>query len=253
MAFVEVQKEGKIAKLQINRPEALNALNEEVLMELRNAVIKLDDISVAVFTGAGEKAFVAGADIKKMQTMTALQASAFSELGQGVVRLIEDSPFITIAAVNGFALGGGLELALACDLIYAADHSKFGAPETNLGIIPGFGGTVNLYDRVGFQHSMELILSGRTISADEAKRIQLVADVFPKDELMNEVMKRAQNLSQKGIYSMLAAKRLVRGMAAMDRQRAFLLERESFGSLFATGEPTEGMSAFVEKRSPKFN
>lgn len=253
MSVVEVSQKGKIATVTINRPDALNALNQEVLMELRNAIIRLENVSVMVLTGAGEKAFVAGADIKQMQEMTALQATAFSELGQGVIRLIEEAPFISIAAVNGFALGGGLELAMACDLIYASDNSRFGAPETNLGIIPGFGGTVNLYDRIGFHKAMEMILSGKTVLAEEAKRLSLILDIFPKAHLMAEVQKIATELAEKGIYSLLAAKRLVRGMASSDKQRAYLLERESFGSLFATGEPKEGMTAFVEKRKPNFN
>ena len=170
-----------------------------------------------------------------------------------MIQLIEYGPWISIAAVHGFALGGGLELALACDLIYASEKAKFGAPETNLGIIPGFGGTVNLIDRVGFSAAMDWILTGRIVDAKEALDRHLISQMFSSSDFFEQVQKLADQLSNKGLYSMLAAKRLVRQMRAADKQRALLLERESFATLFASGEPQEGMSAFLEKRSPSFD
>lgn len=253
MSLVEAQKDGRVSTIKINREEALNALNQEVLLELRNSIIKIEDSSVVIFTGTGNKAFIAGADIKSMREMNSLQASAFAELGQGVVKMLEEAPFVSIAAVNGFALGGGLEMALACDLIYCSDNARFGAPETNLGIIPGFGGTVNLIHRVGYHHAMEMILRGHLISAQEAKDLGLVLKVYQSDDLMNEVNEIAKVLSEKGTYSLLSARRLVRGMVSLDRTRALQLEKESFASLFASGEPKEGMQAFIEKRQPNFH
>src|SRR5690606_8840676 len=153
---------------------------------------------VVIVTGAGEKAFVAGADIAAMSTMTPLEARAFVGLGQGVMLAIEEAPFITIAAINGYALGGGLELALSCDLIYASDNAKLGLQESGLGIIPGFGGTGKLRERVRFHRAMELILSGRQISAEDARQLGLVLDVFPQKELPSKVDEVALKLSKKG-------------------------------------------------------
>ncbi len=252
MSFVTVEKNDRVATLKITRPDVLNALNAEVLLDLQKAILELEKVHVVVLTGDGSKAFVAGADIKKMAEMTPLQARAFAELGQGVIQLLEQSPFITIAAVNGFALGGGLELALACDLIYASKNARLGAPETNLGIIPGFGGTINLVTRAGFHRAMDLILTGRSITADEALQMGLVLEVFESENFMGKIEEKAQALANKGIHSLLAAKRLVRGAAQWDKERALLVERESFATLFATGEPKEGMTAFVEKRPAKF-
>jgi enoyl-CoA hydratase len=249
---VQIKVENRIATITVDRPKALNALNAEVLMDIRSAFLKLDGIAVAVLTGAGEKAFVAGADVVAMSEMTPLQARAFVELGQGLMQTIEAAPCITIAAVNGFALGGGLELALSCDLIYASDNAKLGLPETNLGIIPGFGGTVRLLHRVGLQRAMEMILTGVPIHAQDAKSSGLVADVFAQAEFMSKVQVIASSLSKKGIMSLLAARRLVRSNAALEMERALLLERETFATLFSTGEPKEGMKAFLEKRQPNF-
>jgi enoyl-CoA hydratase len=252
MAFVSVEKKDHVAKITIDRPKALNALNAEVLHELRNEFIKLEDASVVVITGAGEKAFVAGADIASMSQMGPMEARAFVEMGQGVMQTLEEAPFISIAAVNGFCLGGGLELALSCDLIYGSAQSKYGAPETNLGIVPGFGGTVNLVARAGFHRAMDLILSGRIIGAEDAKACGLILEIFSAADLMPKVDEIAKNLSKKGRLSMLAARRLVKANAYRERDKALLLERETFATLFASGEPREGMQAFLEKREPKF-
>jgi len=252
MSFVSVEKNDRVATLKISRPDALNALNAEVLLDLQKAILELEKVHVVILTGDGPKAFVAGADIKKMSEMTPLQARAFAELGQGVIQLLEQSPFISIAAVNGFALGGGLELAMACDLIYASKNARLGAPETNLGIVPGFGGTVNLVTRAGFHRAMDLILTGRSITADEAFQMGIVLEVLESEGFLGKIQEKAQALANKGIHSLLAAKRLVRGAAQWDKDRALLVERESFATLFATGEPKEGMTAFVEKRPAKF-
>lgn len=252
MSTVKVESKAGVTKLTISRPESLNALNAQVLLDLRKAILEIEKAKVVILTGDGPKAFVAGADIKQMSQMSPIQARTFAELGQGVIQLLEQSPFITIAAVNGFALGGGLELAVACDLIYASSNAKLGAPETNLGIIPGFGGTTNILTRCGFHRAMELILTGKTISAQEAHQMGLVLEVLEPAQLMAKVEEVASLLSKKGIHSLLAAKRLVRGAAQFDKERSLLLERESFATLFGTGEPQEGMAAFVEKREPKF-
>ncbi len=252
MAFIKVNIENRVAVLSIDRSTALNALNSELILELQSAILNLQDCVVAIITGQG-RAFVAGADIASMRDMTPLQGRAFAEMGQGLIQTLEESPCVTVAAVNGFALGGGLELAMACDLIYASEKAKMGLPETNLGIVPGFGGTSSLIHRVGFHRAMEMILRGHTLSAAEAKTVGLVLDVFSEEELMPRVQQIAQALAKKGCLSLLAARRLVRSHATEGRHHQFLLERETFASLFASGEPKEGMAAFLEKREPKFS
>lgn len=252
MSFVKITEDKRVTTITIDRPQALNALNAEVLSQIHAAVLKVNS-PVVIFTGAGPKAFVAGADIAAMAEMNALEARAFVEFGQGVIRAIEEAPFISIAAVNGFALGGGCELAMACDLIYASENAKLGLPETNLGIIPGFGGTVNLTARVGFHRALEMALTGKMVSAAEAKAFGLVLEVYKPDELMPKVNELAEMLSKKGRLSLLAARRLIRGVTFETKDRALLLERESFATLFAGNEPKEGLRAFLEKREPKFN
>lgn len=253
MSFIHCHQEGRVAKITIDREKALNALNQDVLLELRNQLIRLEGVSVVVLTGAGEKSFVAGADIKAMSSMDPLQAAAFAELGQGVVQMLEQAPYVSIAMVNGFALGGGLELALACDLIYASDNARFAAPEINLGIIPGFGGTVNLGKRIGFHRATEMILRGHQIKADLAKEYGLCLEVFSKEELEGQVMKIAKEISEKGTYSLMTARKLSRVASLENQDRAIYLERQSFSGLFASCEPKEGMNAFIEKRAPRFH
>jgi len=252
MSLVNLEKDGAVAWLEINRPDAMNALNEQVLMDLQEAILRLEETRVLVLSGAGGKAFVAGADIKAMQRMRPSEARAFSALGQAVFKLIQDSPFIAIAAVNGFALGGGLELALACDLIYATPRSRFSAPEINLGLVPGFGGTVNLIQRVGFHLAMDMITTGRMISADEAKQRSLILDILSEENWKTEIREKAALIASKGSESLSSAKTLLRSNVSMDRERALQLERDSFAALFDTPEPREGISAFLEKRSPQF-
>lgn len=251
MSFIKVNQEGPIATLTVDRPTALNALNKEVLIELKEVVSKLD-CRVLIITGAGPKAFVAGADIAVMSEMDGNQAREFVELGQSVIKAIDQGSFVSIAAVNGFALGGGCELAMACDLIYASENAKLGLPETNLGIIPGFGGTVNLVQRIGSHRALEMVLTGKMIDAQTAKSFGLVLEVFKAEELIPKVLEIAKAFSKKGKQSILAARSLVKGVGSELKDRAMLHEREKFAALFASGEPREGMKAFLEKREAKF-
>ncbi|TVQ78626.1 MAG: crotonase [Bradymonadales bacterium] len=252
MSLVGVRQEASIAYLEIQRPEALNALNREVLLALQEAILKLESVKVVCLTGSGDKAFVAGADIKAMQKMRPREARAFAALGQGIFRLLQDAPFLSVAGVNGFALGGGLELALACDLIYATPKSKFALPEINLGLVPGFGGTSTLLQRVGFHYAMEMICGGEMISAEEAYRRGLVLDLLSETDWKQDLDQKLRVFAEKGPESLFLARSLVRAHSQTDRDRAQQLERESFGTLFDTGEPQEGMTAFLEKRKPKF-
>jgi enoyl-CoA hydratase len=207
MSFVEVTDEGHVSVLTINRPDKLNALSQEVLGDLSaaiEAVSRKEGVRAAVVTGTG-KAFVAGADIAAMRHMDGAQACGFGALGHGVFSTIEHVRFPVIAAVNGFALGGGCELALACDFIYASTKAKFGQPEVNLGIIPGFGGTQRLPRRVGSAMARELIYTGKMISADEALRIGLANAVFEPDELLPAAMKAALDIATKGPLAVATA------------------------------------------------
>ena len=205
-----------------------------------------------VLTGGGDKSFVAGADIAEMKDLTAEQARRFGALGQAVMTGIEDAPQPWIAAVNGFALGGGCELALACDIRLAADNAKFGQPEINLGITPGFGGTQRLPRNVGDGWAKYLVLSGRHIRAEEALRIGLVQAVYPKDELMTQARKLAEELAGKSPLAMRYCKAAVHAAADTDIVTGQSVERDLFALAFASEDQTEGMSAFLEKRSPEF-
>jgi enoyl-CoA hydratase len=253
-----LSREGDIVFVTINRPAKLNALNEEVLRDLERAALMLgpggdqSGARVVVITGAGGKAFVAGADIAAMIDMTVLQGRAFSELGHRVFDAIERLPMPVIAAVDGFALGGGMELAMACDVIYASDASRFGQPEVGLGVIPGFGGTQRLPRLVGPAKARELIFTGEIIRADEALRIGLVQAVFPKDDFMTAVMKRAGLVVAQAPLAVSQAKRAIDRGLDLPLERACELEQQAFGVLFATEDRREGMSAFVEKRKPVF-
>jgi enoyl-CoA hydratase len=253
-SFVEVTHDGHVSTLTINRPEKLNALSQEVLGDLRAGiedVSRRDDVRAAVITGTG-KAFVAGADIAAMRDMDEAQARGFGALGHEVFSTIEHLGFPVIAAVNGFALGGGCELALACDFIYASTKAKFGQPEVNLGIIPGFGGTQRLPRRVGSAMARELIYTGKMIDAEEARRIGLVNAVFEPDELLGAAAKAAAEIATKGPLAVGAAKRLIRDGVDIPLPQANELERDAFGEGFGTADQTEGMTAFLEKRAPDF-
>ncbi|TYO95256.1 enoyl-CoA hydratase [Geothermobacter ehrlichii] len=255
MAFVELRKENRLGIVTINRPKALNALNTQVLAELEQTLreIAVDDkIGVIIITGAGEKAFVAGADIVEMQNKSAEAASDFARKGQNIFRLIQDLPQPTIAAVNGFALGGGCELAMACDLRLASENARFGQPEVNLGIIPGFGGTQRLPRLIGRARAMELILTGRTIKAEEALELGLVNKVVPSSELLNEAVELAKTILVKGPEAVRRAKSAVNKGLEIDTNTGCELEATLFGLCFAGKEQKEGMAAFLEKRTANF-
>ena len=252
---VEVTREGAVAVVIVSRPEALNALNTRTNEELLAVVRELspaDAVRVVVLTGGGEKAFVAGADIAEMQGFTAEEARRFAALGQEVMSGIAAAPQPWIAAVNGFALGGGCELALACDIRLASEKAKFGQPEISLGITPGFGGTQRLPRSIGVGWAKYLVLSGRHIRADEALRIGLVQAVYAKDELMPQALKLAGELAAKSPLAMRYCKAAVNAAADTDITTGQRIERDLFALAFASEDQGEGMAAFLEKRAPEF-
>jgi enoyl-CoA hydratase len=243
-----------IATITINRPDVLNALNAQVLSELLSAIGEAtgnDEIKVVILTGEG-RAFVAGADISLMMNFGTREGLAFGDLGHGVMLALETMDKPAIAAVNGFALGGGTELALGCDFIYASKKAKFGQPEVSLGIIPGFGGTQRLARTVGMNRARELVYTGEMIDAEEAKRIGLVSEVFEPDELMDKVREKAKLIASKGPCAIAAAKRVMNKGADLALDSAIELEKQAFSALFGTEDQKEGMRAFVEKRKPGF-
>jgi enoyl-CoA hydratase len=248
-------KDQGIATIQFNRPKALNALNRALLGELSlaaDAVVQESDIGALVLTGAGEKSFIAGADIKELAELTALQGKAFSKLGQDVIHKIGRLPIPVIAAVNGYALGGGLEMALACDFIYASESASVGLPETNLGLIPGFGGSQRLARLVGPNRAKELIYTGKTISAEQARSIGLVNEVYPAGVLMEKVTATAQALCAKGSVSLRAAKEAVDNGLDTDLATGLKIEQDAFALCMASEDAREGTQAFIEKRKAVF-
>ncbi len=253
-APVLLSRDGAVALLTVNRPDKLNALNREVLEHLYRAFTELraaTDVRCAIVTGAGDKAFVAGADIASMRTLTTAEAKAFADLGHRVGDLIESLPFPVLAAVNGFALGGGCELAMACDLVYASDKAKFGQPEVNLGVIPGFGGTQRLSRRVGVGKARELVYTGDIIDAAEAHRIGLCEAVVPAAELQAHVRKVADKIAKKGPLAIAQAKVVMR-RGDPSLPAANELEAQAFAMLFGTADQQEGMAAFLDKRPASF-
>ena len=244
-----------IAIIRFNRPKALNAINTGVITEVNDALdnIKVDtSIKVLILTGEGDKAFVAGADIATMRDYTPLEGKYFSARGHELLFRLESLPIPVIACVNGFALGGGCELAMACDFIYAADSAKFGQPEINLGIIPGFGGTQRLARLVGKSRAKELCMTGVMMSAQEAKDIGLVNKVFPKEELWEETIKVAKLLAAKGKVSIRAVKETIDRGYDQDLRTGCHMESEAFGMCMASPDAREGMGAFLEKMAPEF-
>lgn len=247
--------EGAIATLTINRPESLNSLNAATLQALGAAVRGLaaqQGIRCVILTGAGDKAFVAGADIAAMSTMSQAEALEFSLLGQQVFSSLEELACPVIAAVNGFALGGGCELALACDFIVASDKAKFGQPEVKLGVIPGYGGTQRLTRRVGPALARELIFTGRMLLSEEALRVGLVTAVVPRRELMDRALESARLIAAAGPQAVAAAKRVMRQSEGQSIAAGLGLEAQAFAACFAGGDQREGMAAFLEKREPAF-
>jgi len=244
-----------VATLTVNRPRSLNALNSEVLGELECALYELnldDGVKAVVLTGAGERAFVAGADIKEMAEMNAFQGHAFARKGQQVMLLMERMRKPVIAAVNGYALGGGLELALACDFIYASSNAKLGFPEVTLGIMPGFGGTQNLARLIGPNRANEMIFTGRMLDADKACAWGIVNEVFPPEELLAKARETAQAIAQVAPLGVSSAKDAIANGLNMGKEDGFRYEAALFGVLFSTEDQREGMGAFVEKRQAGF-
>lgn len=244
-----------VATLTVNRPQSLNALNSEVLGELECALHKLGSdtgVKAVVLTGAGGKAFVAGADIKEMAEMSALEGHAFALKGQRVMLAMETMKKPVIAAVNGYALGGGLELALACDFIYASENARLGFPEVTLGIMPGFGGTQNLARLIGPNKAGEMIFTGRMITAEKALAWGLVNGLFPQDELLANALETAKAITQVGSLGVAYAKDAISNGLNMGKEDGFRYEASLFGVLFATEDQREGMYAFVEKRKACF-
>jgi enoyl-CoA hydratase len=250
-----LEKSGPIVVLTINRPKALNALNSDTLSELSTVLDELgrdSSVQVVILTGSGEKAFVAGADISQMKDLTPLEGRGFAQLGQATFRKLELLPQPVIAAINGFALGGGCELALACDIRLASENARFGQPEVALGLTAGFGGTQRLPRLIGTGLASELLFTGDIIDAQEAYRIGLVNRVYALDSLLEEAQKLAQRIAGRApIAVQLSKSALQRGMN-LDLDSAQAYEAEVFALTFSTQDQTEGCMAFVEKRKPAF-
>lgn len=247
--------EAEIGILTINRPKALNALNTETLKEIQMALQEIrnkSEIRVLIFTGAGEKSFVSGADISEMKDMNSIEALNFSKLGHLTLSMLENLPIPVIAAVNGYALGGGTEIALSCDLIYASENARFGLPEVTLGVFPGFGGTQRLPRLIGKVKAKELIFTGKMITAQEAVDMGIVNQVFPLGLLMEETKKVASQIAKNGPIGIRLAKSLINEGFNMNLPEACSMESIGFGFTFSTEDQKEGMSAFIEKRKPVF-
>lgn len=253
MSLALLENEGEIAVLTINRPDKYNALNPEVMKAISGAI----DVAIAkkvrclIMTGAG-KAFVAGADIGAMQNMSRDEAEQFARSGHDLGIKMESTPFPIIAAINGFALGGGCELAMCCDFAYASTKAKLGQPEVKLGVIPGFGGTQRLLRRVGSAMARELVYSGKMIDAAEALRIGLVNAVFEPDALLDEAKKTANTIAEMGPVAVGHAKKVILDGADVGLQAANDLEIQAFADCFLSSDQNEGMAAFLEKRPAKF-
>ena len=251
---IRVERRGSVEVVFLNRPDVLNALDRATLEELADAFARVASEGTAralVLTGEG-RAFAAGADIAEMRSLEPVAAEAFSRLGHETFEALEALPIPTLAAVNGFALGGGCELALACDWIYASEKARFGQPEVALGLIPGFGGTGRLTRRVGVGWAKELILSGDPITAPEALRIGLANRVYPPEELLERALAAAESAGSKGPVAVALAKRVIQQGQDSDIRTAHSLEQSGFGLVFGSRDHEEGMDAFLEKRDPSF-
>jgi enoyl-CoA hydratase len=249
-------EKGEIATMTINRPKALNALSPVVVQEMAKVLrdVRHDrSIRVLIVTGAGDRAFIAGADIAAMSAMSTVDGLEFSRLGHRVMSTFEELPIPVIAAVNGFALGGGTEVALACDLIVASEKARFGQPEINLGLIPGFGGTQRLPHRIGHARARELILTGDMIDGKTAFEWGLVNKVVASDQLMAETRKFAEKLASKSGFALRQCKAALRASFTMAENEGLLYEQSAFGLAFASADKAEGTKAFVEKRDPKWS
>jgi len=254
MEMISFEKKGPVGILKFNRPKVLNALNRKLLDELEGFLttqIKSQHVRILIVTGEG-KAFVAGADIKEMQSYDTAAAREFCELGQRITTLLETLDMVTIAAVNGFALGGGLEIALSCDFIYVSNTAKLGLPEVSLGVIPGFGGTQRLARALGARRAQELITTGRAIDAAEALRIGLANAVTEPENLLDEAMKTAQSILKNSFAAVCRAKHAINDGAELVLKEALEIEQNYFVDCFTHKDQAEGMAAFVEKRKPEF-
>ncbi len=245
----------EVATLTINRPDALNALNRDVLHELAHALREIRNdpaVRVLIVTGAGERAFIAGADIAAMSEMSTTQGLEFTRLGHTVMNAFEEMAIPAIAAVNGFALGGGLEVAMACDLIVASEKARFGQPEINLGLIPGFGGTQRLAHRIGHARARELVLTGDMIDAKTAHAFGLVNQVVAPGELMNAARQIAAKIVKKSALTVRQAKSALQAASVMNERDGLTFEQQAFAVAFSSEDRVEGTKAFVQKREPKW-
>lgn len=255
MDYLLFEKIDRVGILTINRPKALNALNMQILLEMHQFLsqdILKEGIQVLIVTGAGEKAFIAGADIKAMNAMNSVQMYDFLTLGQKVTLLLERADFVTIAAVNGFALGGGLEMALACDFIYASAKAKLGLPEVTLGLIPGFGGTQRLARAVGTRKAKEMVFTGNFIRAGEAKALNLVNEVVEPEQLKDVCLEVAGKICGNSFFAVLEAKRSINLGYNISLPEALEMEKQMCTVSFTTDDRVEGMDAFINKRKPDF-
>lgn len=252
---INLELKGAVSIVTINRPDKLNALNLLTMEELRQVFSWLktnDSVSVVILTGMGEKSFVAGADISELNSLNMLEGKAFAESGQSIFNLIENLDKPVIAAVNGFALGGGCELALACHIRLASENAKFGQPEVNLGIIPGYGGTQRLTRLVNSGRAAEMILTGDIIKADEALRIGLVNHVYPQNELMDKAMEMAEKIASKAFHAVRLALKSINIADEISSKEGQAYEAAMFAMCCGTEDFKEGTKAFLEKRKPEF-
>ena len=253
MSFVNCEVQDRVAVLTIDRPKALNALNPEVLNDLKAAFEGIDqsEVRCVILTGAGDKSFVAGADIASMSTMTKAEGEAFGRLGNDVFLMVENFPLPVIAAVNGFALGGGNELAMSCDIRLASENALFGQPEVGLGITPGFGGTQRLARVVGVGMAKQLVYSATNIKANEALRIGLVNAVYAPDQLMDAARKLAGKIASNAPIAVRNCKRAINEGIELPIAEAVQVEERLFGACFETHDQVEGMSCFLSREKPK--
>ena len=250
MEMIKFEQRDHVGIVTIDRPKALNALNSQVLDELNEAFdsIDLNTVRAVVLTGSGEKSFVAGADIGEMSNFSVEEGEAFGKKGNDIFRKIELFPIPVIAAVNGFALGGGCELSMSCDIRICSDNAVFGQPEVGLGITPGFGGTQRLARLIGPGKAKEMIYSAKNIKADEAYRVGLVNNVYPQAELMDEALKLAGKIASNAPIAVRACKEAINEGLQVDMDKAIVVEEKLFGKCFKTEDQIEGMKAFLEKR-----
>lgn len=255
MEFVKLTKENSIATITISKPKALNALSSQVLNDINSALDEIEkdqDLRCLIVTGEGEKAFVAGADIKEISELNQATAFEFAGVGQKVFMRIENLKIPAIAAVNGFALGGGLELAMACDFIIASENAKLGLPECTLGLMPGFGGSVRLARKIGPAQAKQMMFTGDMVDAKQALQIGLVNEVVAHDALTDHVQKLAGKIAKRAPIAIAAIKKTVEATYGVETTKAMTIEQTEFGKLCDTQDVKEGTAAFIEKRKPVF-